>query len=115
MMKIIKDKISLAELKQLAQDTFGELVKATVDIKKEIMAIGGELHSDQEALLLSEGSRQEDIWGINLYPDKYPEETWLEFDSIINLRPSSGNRTRGVDDPRIRQKIIKIINKLITE
>ncbi|MCM8799870.1 MAG: DUF5674 family protein [Candidatus Omnitrophica bacterium] len=114
-MRIVKEKILLKELKEVARETFGELVKATVDVAKEIMVIGGELHSDQEALLLSEGSRQKDIWGINLYPEKYPQDSWLEFDSIINLRPSFGNKTCGVDDPNIRQKIIEIVNKLIVK
>ncbi|MCM8792235.1 MAG: DUF5674 family protein [Candidatus Omnitrophica bacterium] len=112
-MKIVGEKISLEELKQLAEETFGDLLKATVDVAKEIMVIGGELHSDQEAVLLSTGSSQKDIWGINLYPDKYPQDNWLEFDSIINLRPSFGNKTRGIDNPEIRKKIIEIVNKLI--
>lgn len=114
-MKIIEDKISLKELKQLAQETFGELVKATVDVEKEIIVVGGELHSDQEALLLSKGSSQKDIWGINLYPEKYPDESWIEFDSIINLRPSFGNKTRSIDNPEIRKKIIEIVNKLVVK
>ncbi|MCM8801432.1 MAG: DUF5674 family protein [Candidatus Omnitrophica bacterium] len=112
-MRIVKDKILLKELKGVALETFGELVKATVDVAKEIMVIGGELHSDQEAVLLSSGSSQKDIWGINLYPDKYPQDSWLEFDSIINLRPSFGNKTRGIDNPEIRKKIIEIVNKLV--
>ncbi|MCM8763622.1 MAG: DUF5674 family protein [Candidatus Omnitrophica bacterium] len=114
-MKIIKEKISLKELKQLAEETFGELVKAVIDIERKLMVVGGELHSDQEALLLSEGSKQKDIWGINLYPEKYPRSSWLEFDSLINLRPSFGNKSRSVDDPKIRQKIIEIVNKLVVK
>lgn len=106
-------KISIDEVKNLAEQTFYELVKATVDISKEIIVVGGELHSDQESLLLSQGSNQKDIWGINLYPSKYPDGDWIEFDSMINIRPSFGNKSRGVDEPEIREKIIEIINKLI--
>lgn len=114
-MKIINidNKISLEELKKLAEETFGDLVKATVDVEKEIIVIGGDLHSDQESLLLSRDSKQKDVWGINLYPFRYPNEDWIEFDSMINLRPSFGNKTRGVDDPEIRKKIVEIVNKLI--
>lgn len=114
-MKIINidNKISLEELKKLAEETFGDLVKATVDVEKEIIVIGGDLHSDQESLLLSKGSKQKDVWSINLYPFRYPNEDWIEFDSMINLRPSFGNKTRGVDDPEIRKKIVEIVNKLI--
>lgn len=114
-MKIINidNKISLEELKKLAEEGFGDLVKATVDVEKEMMVVGGDLHSDQESLLLQQGSKQKDIWGINLYPFKYSEDDWIEFDSMINLRPSFGNRTLGVDDPEIRKRIIEIVSKLV--
>lgn len=110
--KIIKDKISKEELLQIAKEQFGDLVKAVVDMEQGIMAIGGELHADEEAALLEQGSRQKDLWGINLYPDK-PEEEWIEFDSMINLRPSQGNRSRGVEDYETREKIKQIIKKLV--
>ena len=81
-------------------------------LEKEIMAVDAELHADQEALLLKKGSNQQNLWGINLYPDK-EVENWIEFDSMINLRPSQGNLSRGVDDPKVRKKIIIIVNKLV--
>ena len=111
-MKIITELISLSELRQMSKEGFGDLVKAVVDIKKGIMALDAELHADQEALLLEEGSAQEDLWGINIYPD-LPNEQRIEFDSMINLRPSFGNRSRAVDSPEIQKKIIEIVNKLI--
>lgn len=113
-MKILKEKIKLSELKKMTALMLGNLVKAVVDIKKEIMVVDAELHSDEEALLLKEGSKQEDIWGINIYPD-LPVDQRIEFDSMINLRPRLGNRTRGVDNPEIRKKIESIVNKLIEE
>jgi len=112
MMKVVKNKISLSELKKMAKLKFGSLVKAVVDIKKEIMVIDGEMHADEEALLLSQGSKQDNLWGINLYPELTGND-FIEFDSIINLRPSSGNKTRGVEDKKIREKIIKIVNQLV--
>jgi len=114
-MNIIKNKISIKKLNELAKETFGELVKAVVDVENEVMAIGGELHSDEEAFLLQQGSKQQNLWGINLYPGKYPNEGWIEFDSIINLRPTLGNKTRSVDNPEIRKKIIKVVNKLVAK
>lgn len=114
MMKIVEDKISINELQKMAREMFGNLVKIVVDVKKEIMAVNGELHSDEEALLLDKGSKQKDLWGINIYPEIKREE-WLEFDSMINVRPSSGNLSRGVDDPEIKRKIIQIVNKLVKE
>ena len=116
-MKIIdrKNKILLAELELMAINMFGDLVKAVVDIEKEIMAVDAELHADQEKVLIENGSKQENLWGINLYPEFYNEEDFIEFDSMINLRPSWGNRSRGVDDETIQDKIIEIVNKLVAE
>ncbi|MEK7580090.1 MAG: DUF5674 family protein [Patescibacteria group bacterium] len=111
-MQIVKDKISIEELKNLAQKMFGNFVKAVVDVEQKIMAIDGELHSDEEGLLLENGSKQQNIWGINLYPEIQGDD-WIEFDSMINLRPSQGNRTRGVDDPEIKKRIREIVNDLI--
>lgn len=111
-MKVIRNKISIDVLKKMAKKLFGNLVKAVVDVEKEIMVINGELHSDEEALLLGKGSKQKNLWGINIYPEKKGKE-WIEIDSMINLRPSSGNLSRGMDDPEIRKKIIKIVSQLV--
>lgn len=111
-MKLVKDKISLSELKKMMRGKFGTFVKAVVDIKRKIMVVGGDLHADEETLLLQSGSKQEDLWGINLYPD-LKENDWIEFDSMINMRPSFGHRSRGVDDPNVRKKITQVINKLV--
>jgi len=111
-MRIIDSKISIGELKEMAKQTFGDLIKAVVDIKKEVMVVDGELHSDEEDLLLQNNSKQENLWGINIYPGNKSED-WIEFDSMINLRPFSGNLTRSVDNQKTRKKIIEIVNKLV--
>ena len=111
-MQIINKGIELKELKEMADRGFGNFVKAVVDIEKGIMAIDGELHSDEEALLLENGSKQENLWGINLYPELKGEDL-VEFDSLINLRPFQGNRSRGINDLQIRQKIGVIVDKLV--
>lgn len=113
-MKIVEKKITLAELKNMAEKMFGNLVKAVVDTEKEIMAVDAELHADEEANLLENGSKQADLWGINLYPEM-PGEDFVEFDSMINLRPSQNNRSRGIDDPKIQERIINIVNKLVAK
>ena len=94
------------------EETFGDLVKAVVDLEKGMIAIGGELHSDEEGVLIEQGSSQSDLWGINLYPDASQDE-WIEFDSVINIRPSQNNRSRGVDNPDIRRKIAAVVNRLV--
>ena len=111
-MKIIKDKISIEELKEMSASKFGNLVKAVVDIEKEIMAVDADLHADEEAILLVDGSSQKNLWGINIYPELTGAD-FVEFDSLINLRPSQGNRSRGVDNREIQQKILGIVNKLV--
>jgi len=111
-MKIVKVNISVDELREMAENMFVNLVKAVVDIEKEIMAVDAELHSDEEQILLENGSTQNNLWGINLYPEKFGTDNFVEFDSMINLRPSQNNRTRGVDDPRVQDLIKNIVDKL---
>lgn len=113
-MEVVDKQIEKSKLFAIAKERFGDLVKAVVDIQQGIMVVGGELHSDEEAILLEKGSAQKDLWGINLYPDK-SHEALIEFDSMINIRPSQGNRSRDVQDPQIREKIKEIVNYLIRE
>ena len=110
--RLVKTKISRQELQKIAERQFGDLVKAVVDIEQKIIAVGGELHADEEAILIEQGSQQSNLWGINLYPAE-PKEKWIEFDSVINIRPSSGNRSRGVENLKVREKIIQIVNLLV--
>lgn len=113
-MQIIREPIRRADLADLAQGQFGDMVKAVVDVEREIMAIGGELHSDEEALLLDDTSRQVDLWGINLYPGETSDE-WIEFDAMINVRPSQSNRSRFVEDEGLRARIRRVVAALVTE
>ncbi|MFA4815171.1 MAG: DUF5674 family protein [Candidatus Gracilibacteria bacterium] len=111
-MKFIDKKISKQELSDIAKERFGDMVKAVVDVELETMVIGGELHADEEAFLLERGSKQENLWGINIYTS-LPLDERVEFDSMINIRPRQNNRSRDVQDLSIREKIIVIVNKLV--
>lgn len=113
-MKIIDSPICISELALMAEQGFGDLVKAVVDIDSRLMAVGGELHSDEEALLLERGSEQRHLWGINIYPALAPLER-VEFDSMINVRPAQGNRSRGVDDEAVRDAIMHVVDSLISD
>jgi hypothetical protein len=104
--------LTIEELRKMAADRSWDMVKAVVDLGRNVMLVDAELHSDQEAELLATGSRQQDLWGINLYPD-LPRPDRIEFDSMINLRPSFGNRSRGVDDPAIRERIAALVDRLL--
>ena len=105
-------RIKLDELSKMAEEMFGDLVKAVVDIKRDMMVVDAELHADEEALLIEHGSKQSNIWGINLYPELEGAD-FVEFDSMINLRPSQENRSREVEDPAIREHIQRIVNDLV--
>lgn len=111
-MTIIRDTLAAEELRQMAAQMFGNMVKAVVDIDRECMAVDAELHADLEALLLEDGSVQKSLWGINLYPELRGEE-FMEFDSMINMRPSQGNRSRGVEDEAVRARIAGVVQRRI--
>ncbi len=110
--KVIKEKITREELESFARDNYGDMIKAVVDIEKKIIALGGEFHSDANEALIKQGSNQRNIWGINIYPAKSKAE-WIEFVSLINIRPADNNFDMEVQDEGVREKIKGIINKLI--
>lgn len=112
-MQIVRDQITIPELKKMSEKMFESLVKAVVDIEQGIMVVDASMHADEEYLLLEERSLQENLWGINLYPDQFGKEGFIVFDSMINLRPSQNNRSRSVEDPKIRAQIITIVNRLV--
>ena len=111
-MKILDTVIKKSDLQNATQVFDGPMVKGVVDIEKGILAIDAEMHADLEQLLLSEGSEQDDLWGIN---QRYEDdgEDFVEFDSMINVRPRQGNMTRGVDDVEKQGKILEIVRKWV--
>lgn len=112
-MTIVEQSISVTELEKMSKKMFGGLVKAVVDIDKGIMAVDAPMHSDQEEQLLYQGSEQKHLWGINLFPDQFGKDTFIVFDSMINMRPNWGNYSRGVEDAQVREQIIKIVHQLV--
>ena len=109
---IVENPISTKELKEVAQQVFGDMVKVVVDLRKGVMALGAELHADEEAMLLETGSKQTDLWGFNIYVDQ-PRDSWLEFNSMINIRPSQKNFARDIQDEEIKLKISEFVEKLV--
>ncbi|MBU3964307.1 hypothetical protein KJ591_00020 [Patescibacteria group bacterium] len=99
----------------MAKQGFGELVKAVIDIGQGIMAMGGDFHSDEEVKLMEqEGSKRGETWGVNIYPGRERGE-WIEFDSMINIKPSFNNYSRDVESPETRLKIKDILNRLVID
>lgn len=90
-----------------------DMVKAVADIGRGLIAIDAELHADLEGLLLQDGSKQQDLWGFNLYLTEENPEDFIEFDSLINIRPSQNNRSRDVEDPEVRKKITELVEKWV--
>jgi len=107
-----RNPMSLATLRTLASSGFGDMVKGVVDLNCGVMLVDAEMHADLEAEFLAEGSHRQNLWGINLYPDVAGED-WIEFDSVINLRPAQGNRSRGVDDPGLRERLTALVESLV--
>ena len=112
-MQILQQAISISELKELAQNTFGDMIKCVADVRLGLLAMDADLHADLERLLLEDGSAQEDLWGFNLWVEEEGED-FIEFDSLINIRSWQGNPTRGVEDPEVREAIKSIVDKFIT-
>lgn len=112
-MQILQKPISIAELKELAQNTFGDMIKCVADVTRGLLAIDADLHADLERLLLEDGSAQDDLWGFNLWVEEEGED-FIEFDSLINIRSWQGNPSRDVEDPEVRAAIKTIVDKFIT-
>ena len=112
-MRTITTAIAVADLMAMADGRFGNLVKAVVDVRRDLMVVDADMHADEEAILLEQGSKQEDLWGINLYPEQFGTPDFIEFDSMINIRPRQGNRSRSVDDPAARGAIATIVARLV--
>lgn len=113
-MKIV-DILTINELSELANKMYGNLVKADIDIKNNILVIDMGMHADGEAYLLEQGSKQNDLWGINLHPSNYGTNKFIEFDSMINIRPSQGNPSRDILDASIKDKITALVMERIRE
>lgn len=111
-MKILRTPIKVTELADSETIFDGPMVKGAVDVKRGLLAIDANLHADLEKLLLEDGSVQDDVWGINLWFEDEGEDL-IEFDSMINVRPRQNNRSRDVEDPATRQKIVEIVQKWI--
>jgi len=112
--KIVDKKITKEELKELAKEFYETLIKGVVDIEKEIIALGGEYHMDANIVLIDKGSKQKDIWGFNIHLDK-PKDSgqWIEYTALINIRPAQENSSMEINDPEIKEKIRRILSRLI--
>lgn len=107
------ERLSVQELRDMAKKMYGTLVKADVDIARGILLVDMEMHADGEAFLLKNGSAQTDLWGINLHPDKFGTDDFIEFDSMINIKPRQNNPSRDILDDATRKRIREIVGDTI--
>ena len=114
-MRILEKPITKQELIKSSSNFIEEnAIKAVADIKRELLAVDSPMHYDCEQLLLENGSNQTDLWGINLYLDEDDIDDIVEFDSMINIRPAQGNRSRSVEDPEIQAKVKSVVTKWLS-
>ena len=109
---LVAGRLDAHVLAELVRRHFEDMVKYVVDVERSVAAVGGELHADEEAVLLEDGSRQDDLWGANYYPGRGPDDC-IEYTSLINIRPSAGNRSMVVQDEALRARIRAITHALI--
>ena len=111
-MRILTEPVTKEDLINTSEHFIDDnVIKAAVDVARELIAVDAPMHYECEQLLLEDGSKQTDIWGINLYLDEDDIDDIVEFDSMINIRPSENNRTRSVEDSTIQAKIKQVVSK----
>jgi len=96
----------------MANEMFGNLVKVVVDIEKKIIAVDMPMHADGEKLLLGKVPDRKPSGELIFHPSETGKD-WIEFNSMINIRPHFDNLTRGINDSKTREKIIKIVSDLV--
>ena len=113
-MKIVKDTIEITELRQMLEGGFFvDVVKAVVDLEKEIMAVDAQMHADlMNELIKTEHSNHQNLWGVNLFPGMSAEK-FIVFTSLINIKPSLGYKSVDIKDQNLQEKIRNVINKLV--
>lgn len=111
-MRILDKPIKKEELIKTSTNFIDEnVIKGVVDVERELLAVDSPMHYDCEQLLLEDGSKQTDLWGINLYLDCDDIDDIVEFNSMINIRPAQGNRSRSVEDLAIQSRIKEVVAK----
>lgn len=112
--RIVSDTITEAEIREIAREFYGSIIKGVADIEREVLALGGEYHSDALDILIDNGSRGEDVWGFNITLDSdQPLDERIEYISLINIRPAKGSRDMEIKDVQLKDRIRDIIKKRI--
>ena len=110
--QILDHKISIEETKKMADSWYGTMIKGTLDIELGRVALGGDYHIESSEMLTASGSKFENVWGFNIRFEEDPDGV-LEFDSMVNIKPNFGNRSRGINNEEVIKKATEIIYKFI--
>lgn len=62
MIIILRDKKATKEQIKKMSYAYGSYIKVVIDIEKEVLAGGADMHYDEEKLLLEYGCKQENLW-----------------------------------------------------
>jgi Protein of unknown function (DUF5674) len=108
MIHLLKEPVTPAQILEMLEE-YDKMIKIVVDLRRRVLSGGGEMHSDCEAVLLEDGSEQDDLWGANWYP----AEGRIEYESLINIRPRLGNRNVSIQDENIRGQVESITRELL--
>ncbi len=111
---LAREPLARGEVIRLTEENFGDMLKLVVDVERGILAAGGALHADAEPLLLANGSRQQDLWGANYFPDRKAGSR-LEYTALINIRPRDGNASQRIQSESVRKKVLEIVARLVGE
>ncbi len=109
---ILTEKMSIEEVKKFAGNWYDSMIKGTVDIVKNKVALGGDYHIESCELLTQNGSTSENVWGFNIRFEEGVDGI-LEFDSMVNIKPSLGNKSRSILDEDVASVAEKIIRSWI--
>ena len=111
---IAAEPVSREKLRELANAWYGDLVKGVADVRRGVAALGGDWHIDANNALINDGSRQENLWGFNIFPDKRGDDA-IEYNSLINIRPAQGNRDMELRDEALRSQIRAVVKKILPD
>ena len=108
MIHIIRSRTSPQQMTDMleALETY---IKLAVDVRRGTLAGGATIHADCEAVLLQDGSRQEDVWGA----DWNPAAQQVTFEALINIRPRQDNPSMEILAQNTRERVTQIVNELV--
>ena len=108
MVHLLRSRATKQQLDEMLRE-LGTYIKLAVDIGRGVLAGGGVLHADCEAVLIENGSKQEDIWGA----DWIPSTQQIRYEALINIRPRYNNPSMEITDQSICDRVAEVVQHLL--